>query len=379
MKDQVEALKWIKNNIASFGGDPNSVTVQGYSAGGFSVILHMISPMSRGLFHKAVAMSGSPLGPYPTERNQLNLAKKQAGLVGCPNETISEMVACLKSVPYEKLGNSLSQFYEFGSDPILIWYPVIEEDFGQQRYLTEHPMRSIINGNFQNVPLITGQTEFEFGYKAYYVLGNSTLTLELNNDFGNIAPIAFTLGRSTEHNRRISEALKKFYFNNEPITWSKFENLSNIYADSVIGFGVNRAAKLISQTSDKPVYYYEFSYKGQYSHFRKPKTNETIGAVHHDDLIYLFYIEPIFPLFGKDSPKEVEMVSKLTAIYANFASSGNPIPSNNPEFKGVQWEPYSTKKNNYLDIGHKLTEKTNLYESRYKEWEKLYPLSEYTD
>nr|CAH7758726.1 unnamed protein product [Callosobruchus chinensis] len=48
MKDQVEALRWIKHNIASFGGDPDSVTIQGYSAGGFSVILHMISPMSQG-------------------------------------------------------------------------------------------------------------------------------------------------------------------------------------------------------------------------------------------------------------------------------------------------------------------------------------------
>nr|CAH7758725.1 unnamed protein product [Callosobruchus chinensis] len=110
MKDQVEALRWIKHNIASFGGDPDSVTIQGYSAGGFSVILHMISPMSQGLFHKAVAMSGSPLGPYPTERNQLYLAKKQAGIVGCPNETIPEMVKCLKAVPYQKLGNSLPQF-----------------------------------------------------------------------------------------------------------------------------------------------------------------------------------------------------------------------------------------------------------------------------
>ncbi|VEN63071.1 unnamed protein product [Callosobruchus maculatus] len=335
MKDQVEALRWIKHNIASFGGDPDSVTIQGYSAGGFSVILHMISPMAQGLFHKAVAMSGSPLGPYPTERNQLYLAKKQAGIVGCPNETIPEMVQCLKAVPYQKLGNSLPQFSEFGNDPILIWYPVIEEDFGQQRFLTEHPIKSIINGKFQKVPLITGQTEFEFGYRAYDVLGNSTLLKGINSNFETIAPIAFTLGRSSGHVRQISRDLRKFYFDNQAVSWSKFENLSN----------------------------------GQYSHFHKPNTNETIGAVHHDDLLYLFYADSVFP--------EIDMVSKLTAIYASFAKNGNPIPSNNPNFKGVKWEPYNIRKNNYLDIGKNLVEKTNLYENRYKEWEKLYPLSQY--
>lgn len=48
LKDQVMALRWIRSNIANFGGDPNSVTIMGYSAGGLSVSLHMVSPMSRG-------------------------------------------------------------------------------------------------------------------------------------------------------------------------------------------------------------------------------------------------------------------------------------------------------------------------------------------
>lgn len=56
MKDQVEALKWVKQNIESFGGDPNSVTLMGYSAGAWSVILHMVSPLSQG--RKAFSLLG---------------------------------------------------------------------------------------------------------------------------------------------------------------------------------------------------------------------------------------------------------------------------------------------------------------------------------
>ncbi|KAG5884816.1 hypothetical protein JTB14_012024 [Gonioctena quinquepunctata] len=58
LKDQVAALKWVKHNIASFGGDPNSVTLLGHGSGAMSVVLHMVSPMSQDLFHKAAAMSG---------------------------------------------------------------------------------------------------------------------------------------------------------------------------------------------------------------------------------------------------------------------------------------------------------------------------------
>ena len=61
MLDQVEALKWVKENIEAFSGDPNKVTIMGQQAGGASVHYHMLSPMSRGLFNKGISMSGSAL------------------------------------------------------------------------------------------------------------------------------------------------------------------------------------------------------------------------------------------------------------------------------------------------------------------------------
>uniref|UniRef100_A0A1B0EZA8 Carboxylic ester hydrolase n=1 Tax=Phlebotomus papatasi TaxID=29031 RepID=A0A1B0EZA8_PHLPP len=79
LKDQVMALKWVQQNISAFGGDPNNVTIFGCSAGGCSVHYHMLSPLSKDLFHSAVIMSGSafyPRGLTPKLNLTTRLARK---------------------------------------------------------------------------------------------------------------------------------------------------------------------------------------------------------------------------------------------------------------------------------------------------------------
>ena len=61
LRDQVMALKWVNDNIAFFGGDPQAITIAGESAGGFSVLLHIVSPQSEGLFQRAIIQSGCAL------------------------------------------------------------------------------------------------------------------------------------------------------------------------------------------------------------------------------------------------------------------------------------------------------------------------------
>ena len=100
-RDQVAALQWVQRNIASFGGDPNLVTIAGYSAGGVSVLVHMISPMSKGLFHRAISMSGSPVSKVPSPSHRLDLAYKQANIVNCPITNLTELYYCLKSKPWQ--------------------------------------------------------------------------------------------------------------------------------------------------------------------------------------------------------------------------------------------------------------------------------------
>ncbi|KAG5884814.1 hypothetical protein JTB14_012022 [Gonioctena quinquepunctata] len=338
-KDQVEVLKWVQNNIQAFGGDPNSVTLVGYSAGGWSNVLHMLSPMSQGLFHKVISMSGTPVGIWPIPTNQLELARRQARVVGCPDDTPENIVKCLKTVSSERLGQSLGELAEFGWDPILRWSPVIEGDFGQQRFLHDDPTKLIKAGQFQNVPFMVGQTEDELLGSAYAVVNNESLAQEMTNDFERIAPISFLYERNTERSRKISRAIKKFYLNDKPVVKTQLENLSRLYTDAIMGFQSNRAAKLFSKYGTSPVYYYCFTFQGRYSHLTLPGTNDTAGVVHHDDL-YIYFISKDF--------------SRLTEIHANFARTGNPTPQVNEKLNNLKWDRFTLESQKYLDIGENL-------------------------
>lgn len=125
LKDQVVALRWVQKNIASFGGDPNSVTITGYSAGSWSVILHLMSPMSKGLFHRVIASSGAPTTPDPMPTKQPQLIIKQASFVGCPTDNIDIALECLKKVPHQKISASMPKFTVSDEIPYVFYWLAI--------------------------------------------------------------------------------------------------------------------------------------------------------------------------------------------------------------------------------------------------------------
>ncbi|KAB0794135.1 hypothetical protein PPYR_13755 [Photinus pyralis] len=375
LKDQVVALTWVKENIHLFGGDPNLVTIFGYSAGGVSVGTHLVSPMSRGLFHRAIAMSDLVFGQWPIGNHQFHLAQKQARLVGCPDDTSENILKCLRTKSAKEIGDSLSGFAEYGGDPVLLWTPVIELNFGQERFLTEHPVKSVLNGNFHKVPIMAGITEEEFSYLALGVVGNPDLLRVMDEEFDRVAPIAFIYERNTTRSKAISKRLREEFLRSGPLTQSSLKGLGYLYADSLVGFGVNRGIKLLAAKNTECTYYYRFSYPGRYSHFYWPNTTTPYGVVHHDDLIYLFYSE-IFPKLNTSDP-EYAMVRKLTTLQTNFAYTGNPTPSRIEILERKLWAPITASNNVYMDIGTNLTMKRDLYEDRYSVWDSLFPLKDY--
>nr|AIY69034.1 antennal esterase [Chilo suppressalis] len=208
-RDQVVAMQWVQRNIRAFGGDPNLVTIAGCSAGSISVMLHMVSPMSKGLFHRGISMSGSSMSQDPLPDNLYDLAVKQARLVGCPADNSTVIVECLKTKPWRELGDSLRGFrlfaasedklscwsrlhlqllaiapidsisVEWGFDPVGVWPPVVERDLGHQRFLTEQPADTLRRNAAHTTPHLISQTTDEFFWSAYssYTYHNYFLSL----------------------------------------------------------------------------------------------------------------------------------------------------------------------------------------------------------
>ncbi|CAH2047746.1 unnamed protein product, partial [Iphiclides podalirius] len=162
LKDQVAALRWVNRNISNFGGDPENVTIFGESAGGAATALHVLSPMSKGLFKRAISMSGVPFCdwsiPFEPKRRAFVLGK-QLGLVTTNTEQLLEF---LENVPIEKLVDTNPSLLT-SEDRNIPWKmfhftPVVEKDFGHDHFLTEDPEEAMKKGCVNDIDLMIGYT-----------------------------------------------------------------------------------------------------------------------------------------------------------------------------------------------------------------------------
>ena len=159
MLDQVEALKWVKDNIANFGGNPSKVTMFGVSAGGTSVSLHLMSPLSKDLFHRAIAESGVDLSPFAIQPVSFGLryAKDLAQKLDCSTGDHNEMIACIrakKATDIQQASESIILSYHFYD--YLLWAPVVDKNF-----LPDTPQNLRKDGNFKKVPFMISFTSHE--------------------------------------------------------------------------------------------------------------------------------------------------------------------------------------------------------------------------
>ncbi len=110
LKDQSLALRWVRENIDAFGGNASSITLMGVSAGAAAVHMHMISPMSQGLFDRAIVMSGSALAPYNNPvRDPLAQAMEQAEVLGLEPVNSADLIARLRQLDAYTIVDSIEE------------------------------------------------------------------------------------------------------------------------------------------------------------------------------------------------------------------------------------------------------------------------------
>ncbi|EHK97118.1 putative Lipase 2 [Glarea lozoyensis 74030] len=141
--DQRLAFRWIKENIASFGGNPSHITIWGESAGAQSIGLHLHSYAGRNdnLFHAAILESGGPVGA----------ALNPLSFYTAPVENLTRTTNCFTSTDQLSCLRSLSSETLFKAQVTQIWNPIVDGDF-----LTDYPSNLAAQGKFIRIPLING-------------------------------------------------------------------------------------------------------------------------------------------------------------------------------------------------------------------------------
>lgn len=377
MKDQVMAMKWIKQNIAKFGGDPKNVTIFGQSAGGASVHYHMLSPMSEGLFHKAISQSGSVLCPWAYTRTARKVAFQLGAALGKNTTDETILLDFLRELVPEKIvevakGNLLA---EEERDPLgfsLPFVPTKEAVYegGEEVFLPGEPKELIKEGKIEQVPYMTGTCSHE-GYLIYYVSELANITLdELNNNRSQLVLPAIQRRNDMNRTANIGNNIKIFYFGYNNISNETIPDFVKLTTDLYFKYPVYNTVKLHAAVSTSPVFMYEFAFDGLYGYKKSNLGFEGMpGAMHGEELGYLFAIESLVSMNLSIADIEVQMSCDLVKMWTDFAKTGNPTPD---MLLNMQWLPYIKEEHNTLLIDGDLSLVKNKDKERMDFCDKLY-------
>ncbi|GAB6021609.1 Carboxylesterase 5A [Chamberlinius hualienensis] len=344
MLDQVLALKWVQKNINYFGGDSNSVTIFGESAGSASVIYHLISPLSKGLFQRAIAQSGTPLNPWAFKKNPLELAETLAERLQCPITDTKLLVNCLKEIPIVDLIKESRQLQVTWLFPLL-WSPTVEAPNGHG-FLTDEPINLLSSGKIANkVPVILGivKTEGYFFYqdmgRKWTVIGNQYFDEEFPKY---LEKFSFVNSNMTEAHREIA---KQYYSNVDVNNKEVFDDvLSQIVSDAMFTSGISKTAELLNQ-HDFPVHAYVYYHLGQYCTVNALGVKCGKYCSHADELFLQFKFT--FTQHLKMNEEDAKMSRLMNGLWASFADNKDLTVSVKGE--NTMWPLYGRDRN-YLGL-----------------------------
>ncbi|XP_069700795.1 juvenile hormone esterase-like [Periplaneta americana] len=412
LKDQTMALRWVQDNIAKFGGDPRRVTIFGESAGGASVHFHMLSSMSRGLFHRVIAQSGTVLSPwaYANPEFSREIANVQGKHINCNASNDQELLRCFQKTSVEKLVvsiksnasettlftlNSLQKrslayqqqatcFQTETADasrssrldaqfpghwigrrgPVVPFYrssyympfrPTLDNGGARDEevFLPADPHAMLSAGNFSDVPAIFGSTNGEANVCVQYVRYlNKTFKEAAMNELAKvIAPMS-----SEAQGRAITRKAWDFYVGNESF---RKESFIDMLTDLGFAAGVVRSLSLQSASASSPLFQYVFGFEGALNLVKLNLAHNEKGASHGDDVPYLFHTALSHSL--DDGSEEMITISRMVRMWTNFAKTGTPSGD-------MKWQPFTVDSPMYLYIGKDLIVRRDLLGRRMGFW-----------
>lgn len=367
LRDQVMALKWVQRNISKFGGDPNNVTIFGISAGGSSVEYLLLSPLSRGLFHKAIAQSGSSLVHWAqNDKDKIKtLAARIPTVKGKVITDSEELLKYFKDLPTNeliKLSFKAIQTDEFRGGIHFGFVPTVEESGDWEPFLGESSYQLLAKGEFAKVPFMTGLSEREG--LLMVLLGPQVLDkLAKEKKFIDYFPFVLDPVEETE----LESRLKSIYLEGEQTSKDVDGFAINYFTDVDFLGGIYTAATLIAK-HNSPVYLYEFCYDGALNYLKKLNQIDRVGAAHADEGGYILRCEALKDALS-DTDKRVQEV--LLTLWTNFARYGNPTPKTD-NLITTNWEPIAETGAACLVIDKDLSMKYELYPERMKLFLEMY-------
>ncbi|PNF20727.1 hypothetical protein B7P43_G17299, partial [Cryptotermes secundus] len=268
LKDQTAALLWVKKNIAAFGGNPNSVTIFGQSAGGSLVHCHILSPFSEGLFHRAISMAGTAISPWASCPDPLGMAQKQAKLVNCSTANTSTIVACLRNTDPVLLVKTYPSVPLILEDMLYTPCPEHKTSRNPEPFLPGDPLDLIRAGKFKKIPWIVGANSQDMALFISALLDINVARNKINKNFNTFFEnILFLPPNLTKVQADgVYEKVIDFYLNGTKVlSQQDAYQIIEGYTDRNFIYPVKETVDAHLAVGHDEIFWYNFAYRGLYS------------------------------------------------------------------------------------------------------------------